>query len=116
MGMFDDIDYVAPCPICGKPLSDWQSKDAGRSLEILTPAQLWRQSELTRHARKESALPYPLGEYTHFYTGCDTGCGVNVEIRLSPGVFEFTAEELLRLANGERVERRRGPVISDGDA
>lgn len=48
MGMFDDIVYEAPCPICGTPLKGWQSKDAGCCLEKLTPAQLWQQSECTR--------------------------------------------------------------------
>jgi hypothetical protein len=110
MGMFDDITYEAPCPICGKPLTRWQSKDGGCGLQNLTPAQLWEQSAETRAWRKEQALPHIFGEHAKFYTGCN-GCGTNVEIRLEPGFFEYTGEEMLRIFKGERVDGRRGPVL-----
>lgn len=108
MGMFDDITYRAPCPICGAPLRHWQSKDAGCALDKLTPAQLWEQSAYTREGRKEAADPRD--EYTKFYGGCN-GCGTSIEIRLSPGVFDYTSKDFARMRAGEPLQRRRGPVL-----
>lgn len=66
MGMFDDIKYEAPCPMCGARLAGWQSKDGGCSLAVLTPAEL-----------KADAGPGRI----QFYTSCHR-CGTWVDITL----------------------------------
>lgn len=109
MGMFDDINYEAPCPICSTPLTGWQSKDAGCGLGHLTPAQLWEQSADTREGGNRNN-GYEAREYAVFYQGCHK-CGTWVEVRLSPGVLDFTEDDFRRLRNGEKLERRRGPVL-----
>ncbi len=43
--MFDTIIYEADCSNCGKPLSDFQSKDGACMLMELTPAELYAQGQ-----------------------------------------------------------------------
>lgn len=78
VGMFDDIVYSAPCPMCRTDLKGWQSKDGGCSLSQLSAWELWNE------ARR--------GEPVHIYTNCDT-CGTWVEFILSPGSIAFSDEE-----------------------
>lgn len=40
MGMYDYINYEAPCPKCGEVIKDWQSKDGLCTLEKLEPYQV----------------------------------------------------------------------------
>ena len=40
MGMFDWINYEAPCPKCGEILNGWQSKDGACLLEQLEPSDV----------------------------------------------------------------------------
>ena len=37
MGMFDYVDYSAPCWKCGEQLTEWQSKDANCFMEKIKP-------------------------------------------------------------------------------
>ena len=39
MGMFDHVNYEAPCYACGQPLTEWQSKDGPCTSDTLEP---WR--------------------------------------------------------------------------
>ncbi len=78
MGMFDDIKYEAPCPICGAPITGWQSKDGPCVLDRMTPAELASVSG-SGERREKSAL---------FYTSCDT-CDAWVDIKI-----EVRAESL----------------------
>lgn len=71
MGMFDDIKYEAPCPVCGDPLTGWQSKDGPCVLDCLTPAELANVS-VSGTRRGKSAL---------FYTSCDK-CDAWVDIKV----------------------------------
>ena len=36
MGMFDWVEYSAPCRNCGEPITGWQSKDGPCSLDTLS--------------------------------------------------------------------------------
>ena len=40
MGMFDNVNYEAPCPKCGKVLKDWQSKDGPCNLGTVEPYEV----------------------------------------------------------------------------
>ena len=40
MGMFDHVEYKAPCWQCGKELTDWQSKSGACMLKKLQPIQV----------------------------------------------------------------------------
>lgn len=40
MGMYDTVNYQADCVGCGKPLTDFQSKDGPCTLSILQPAEV----------------------------------------------------------------------------
>lgn len=104
MGMFDDITYTAPCPICGTPLTNWQSKSGGCVLQKITPAELW----------DSAADPYyddnPVRDQygVDFYKNCEN-CATWVEINIRPG---HTSH-----ADGNR----RGPILPgtnpvEGDA
>ena len=42
MGMFDYVNYEAPCYRCTKPLDEFQSKDHECQLETLQPADVRR--------------------------------------------------------------------------
>lgn len=107
MGMFDDITYTAPCPICGEPLNGWQSKSAGCNLDKLTPAELWQQREDDETATTPDCVD--------FYQDCGK-CGTWVEINLGPGLLNLTEDDYRRMRSGEYPERRRGPIIPGGDA
>lgn len=102
MGMFDDITYEAPCPICGLPLTGWQSKDAECCLSKLTPSELWQQSEAPQMAEPYSRVT--------FYTSCRK-CGTWVDITLSPAPVELTDEDYTRMRNREPSQVKRGPII-----
>lgn len=67
MGMFDDIKLLepVPCPDCGEPLMDFQSKDGDCCMSTITPHDL-RFAEIRR-----------------FYTSCGK-CGRWVEYRRKP--------------------------------
>ena len=69
MGMFDDIEFTMPCPICGAELFGFQSKDGDRMLQTLTPMQL-----------AEQATP-GLSEGISIRTSC-TQCAVWVDLKL----------------------------------
>lgn len=71
MGMFDDIKYEAPCPICGEPITGWQSKDGPCVLDRMTPAELAAVAD--SGWREQSAL---------FYTSCDK-CNTWVDIKIA---------------------------------
>lgn len=71
MGMFDDIKYEAPCPICGKALTGWQSKDGDCTLSKLTPA------ELVAEAREFKAPDSSVD----FYTSCNQ-CRTRIRVRV----------------------------------
>lgn len=36
MGMFDNVDFDMPCPLCGTMLEDWQSKDDDCALRTIS--------------------------------------------------------------------------------
>ncbi len=42
MGMFDHVQYVAPCPVCGHTIDekDWQSKDGPCGLFTIDPSKV----------------------------------------------------------------------------
>lgn len=40
MGMFDYVRYEAPCPLCGHPVKNWQTKDSGCYMQILEPGEV----------------------------------------------------------------------------
>ena len=40
MGMFDWINYEAPCPRCGKKVTGWQSKNGNCELNTLEPYEV----------------------------------------------------------------------------
>lgn len=41
MGMFDYVDHPPlPCWKCGKPISEWQSKDSNCQLEKISPEKV----------------------------------------------------------------------------
>lgn len=83
MGMFDDITYEAPCPICGAKLTGWQSKSGGCSLDRLTPSELWTQ----RYDDETCVVP----DRIDFYTNCDR-CGTWIEVHLSAGRIPHSKE------------------------
>lgn len=107
MGMFDDIEYNVPCPICGTPLTHWQSKSAGCNLDRLTPAELWEQRE-----DDETATTPDLVD---FYQDCGK-CGTWVEIRLSPGLLDMTDHDYECIREGIPMKHRRGPITPGGGA
>lgn len=37
MGMYDNIEFKAPCKKCSETLTDWQSKDGSCTLSYLQP-------------------------------------------------------------------------------
>ena len=78
MGMFDQIVFEMPCPICKEPLKDWQSKSGPCILEDLTPADLWAQRE-----------PDPLGyaDNVQWYEYCGN-CGTNTTINIQGCIIE----------------------------
>lgn len=98
MGMFDDITYTAPCPLCGTALTAWQSKDARCTLEKLAPQELWNQK------RNDGEIK--------FYDNCEN-CGTWVEIHINRGVLPFTSDDYAKIAKGQRVHHRRGPITED---
>lgn len=106
MGMFDDIKYTAPCPICGKTLDGFQSKDGRCCLAKLTPGQLWQQSEAPTMAE-------PYARVT-FYTSCKD-CGTWVDITLSPASVALTDADYERMRNREPSQVKRGPIIPESD-
>ncbi len=55
MGMYDDVKFVTACPVCGKTVRDFQSKDNGCLL-----------------------LELEFGEVNNFYSSCDN-CGAWIE-------------------------------------
>ena len=69
IGMFDDITFAMPCPICQNALTDWQSKSGPCTLAQLNPAQLWTESSL---------------KSVDWYENCDN-CGTWVTVLLTPG-------------------------------
>ena len=110
MGMFDDINYPAPCPICGTPLTGWQLKDAGCQLDYLTPAELWEQ----RYDHDTATVP----EQVNFYTDCGK-CGTWVDITIGSAYVDMTKHDYECLRQGIPLNRRRGPILpagGDGDA
>lgn len=78
MGMFDDITYTAPCPICGTPLTNWQSKSGGCGLQKITPAELWEQRD-DPYYDDERDVPG-----VNFYENCEN-CATWVEITIRSG-------------------------------
>jgi len=68
MGMFDDIKYRMDCPMCGRELHGFQSKDGGCGLQTLTPRDLAKQANPG------------LGYGVTFYSGCKH-CGTWVDIK-----------------------------------
>lgn len=115
MGMFDDVTYQGLCPICGSELTGWQSKSAGRSLDHLTPSELWAQ----RYDSETATQP----DRVTFYTNCGK-CGTWVEILLRDGYIPHSKEHKDRVMEevrsegagiGEYLKRlgreRRGPVL-----
>ena len=83
MGMFDDIVYEMPCPICKEPLTQWQSKSGPCLLEKLTPAQLWER----RNDSDGELLPenryLPEQNTIGWYDACHN-CGTWVDIKIQP--------------------------------
>lgn len=61
MGMFDDIKYEAPCPLCNDPITGWQSKDGPQVLAKYTPKELADEVPVDERGRKTFK----------FYTSCD---------------------------------------------
>ncbi len=106
MGMFDNITYEAPCPICGTVLTAWQSKSGGCALEHLTLGELWEQ----RYDDEAAIVP----DRIVFYQDCGK-CGTWVEVSLSPGLLELTEDEYAKLRSRTPFERRRGPVVPSHD-
>lgn len=115
MGMFDDITYEAPCPICGAPLTGWQSKSGDCALQQLTPSELWLQ----RHDRLQGIVP----DTIDFYADCDK-CGTWVEVHLSGGHVAHSKEHRDRVMDEIEAEglglreyykrlgpQARGPII-----
>lgn len=69
VGMFDWINYECDCPVCGKKVDGFQSKDGDCQLETIEPATV-----------------------NHFYTDC-TGCDSWMDFkRDQPGPFTRTVE------------------------
>lgn len=68
MGMFDYVTYEAPCPCCGEPIKEWQSKDGDCFMEKYTPMGLLKETD------RRSIV---------FYTFC-RGCEAWVEILMRP--------------------------------
>jgi hypothetical protein len=69
VGMYDDIEYEAPCPLCGTALTTWQSTDGSQALETLTTRELWDQTRFR-------------GDIL-YYTNCDS-CGTCRDPRHRP--------------------------------
>ena len=40
MGMFDYVQYEAPCKKCGYILTEWQSKDGDCTLDTIQPEEV----------------------------------------------------------------------------
>lgn len=64
MGLFDYVTYTAPCPICGKPLTKWQSKSGPCACLRVEPSEVDR-----------------------FYDHCEN-CGTQVEVKMWKNVME----------------------------
>lgn len=83
MGMFDDVKYEAPCPVCGDPLTGWQSKDGPCVLDRLTPVELANVSgDVGRHGRN-----------ARFYTSCakcDAWVDITITTLATPEALETT--------------------------
>lgn len=78
MGMFDDITYEAPCPICQAPVTGWQSKQGPCVLNQYTPR------EFVTAVGKELPIAPRRSSPVHFYTSCkecDTWVTVQVEVK-----------------------------------
>lgn len=104
MGMFDYIAYEAPCPICGRALTAWQSKSGECHFRRLTPAQLWEQRN-DPYYREERTVP----EIT-LYDNCGR-CGTWVEIQVKDGSVDWTGADLQAVADtGTLPPKRRGPL------
>jgi hypothetical protein len=106
MGMFDYVAYEAPCPICGRALTGWQSKSGGCDLRRLTPVQLWKQHDYPHHREDETVSGITL------YDNCGR-CGTWVEIRLMEGSVDWTGAELQEFADtGTLPPKTRGPLLT----
>lgn len=120
MGMFDDIRYEAPCPICGAALTLWQSKSGGCSLQNITPSELWEQC----YDGEQAIVP----DRIDFYDNCNQ-CGTWVEIALRPGRVPHSREHRHRVMDEIKAEglglreyykrlgaEQRGPVLDAAEA
>ena len=84
MGMYDNVAYEAPCPLCGTALPAWQSKDGRGVLQTLTPPELREQ---TRY--RDDML---------FYSNCDN-CGTWVDIHVRARRPQPTSKERARMTS-----------------
>jgi hypothetical protein len=96
MGMFDDIRYEAPCPMCGAPLTRWQSKDGGCCVQKLTPWELWEQ-------KREGDIEI------RFYDACGR-CGTWVEVHVRSAKLDYTDEDFRQFHITHQMPDRRGPI------
>ncbi len=70
MGMYDDIKFKIPCPVCGKQVSNFQSKDGRRMLATL---DYWEVNNFyafcdncdtwVEYNRKKPRTPTPIEDY-----------------------------------------------------
>lgn len=76
MGMYDDVDYECPCPVCHAKVTGFQSKSGGCTLAMLKPS-----------------------EVSNFYSSCDKcGCWIEFEAK---DITNFT-RKVEGKKNGER--------------
>lgn len=84
MGMFDDITYSCPCPICDQPVTGFQSKDGPCGLNRMTPEKLLMEAveeSINFHEFTTFDGERKRHIWTHFYSSCDV-CNTWVEIKI----------------------------------
>lgn len=54
MGVFDYVDYTAPCPKCGTVLdkNDWQTKDGQPYMNTVRPETVWSWHAICPNCRE----------------------------------------------------------------
>lgn len=85
MGCFDDVIYEMPCPICGEPITGFQTKDAGQGMQTITPAKLWKNFKALEEIygpREGRGTMH--GPPAVFYSNCEN-CATWIDVTIRPG-------------------------------
>lgn len=79
MGMFDTIDYTMPCPYCGEPVKDWQSKWDVCNLRTFAPKEFIDRQEWVKPGERYST--WATTRKVEMHTSCpkcDTWLEINI--------------------------------------